>query len=405
MDDLIRTVIHDALDVEPPRGLRSRVIASVPMEPARAPRRFDWPVEWVGGFVAGLLAATLIAVLMLSNLAPHNTPGSALPPTPSLISPEGIAVAPDGRVYVSDYVGDRVFRINRNGTLTVFAGGGVYGNGPATKAWLNHPAAIAFDSHGNLYIADSVGGTIRRVDAHGTISTFALATAALGLAIGSDGLVYEAGYSGELNVFTPNVEGSNLHSEGIDVAAITPPLPQFSYMTFDSAGNLYVADRAPATSGNIFYPTSNGGCRIVRAAPKRAMQSAVWDISIAAGTGKCGYSGDGGPATSAQLDNPAGIAFDAAGNLYIADTDNHRIRRVAADGTISTVAGTGVEGYSGDGGPATAAELAFPAGIAVAPGNLLYISDASCTCLDPTSNGHVRMIDLSTGVITTVVHG
>src|SRR5262249_44925499 len=124
----------------------------------------------------------------------------------------------------------------------------------------------------------------------------------------------------------------------------------------DGAGNLYIAD------------LNNNRIRKVDAAGI---------ISTVAGNGTFGYSGDGGPATSAQLNSAAGVALDGAGNLYIADFRNQRIRKVDAAGTITTVAGNGTSGYSGDGGPAISAQLSFPGGVAVDSAGNLYIADQS----------------------------
>jgi sugar lactone lactonase YvrE len=131
----------------------------------------------------------------------------------------------------------------------------------------------------------------------------------------------------------------------------------------------------------------------------------LWGITVIAGTGSCGFSGDGGPAKSAQLNDPNGIVFDGAGNLYFADWNNHRIRRIDRNGIITTVAGTGVAGYSGDGGQAARAQLAYPYGMGITSGGLIYISDASCACMDPTTPGRVRILRLSDGTISTAPTG
>jgi hypothetical protein len=116
-------------------------------------------------------------------------------------------------------------------------------------------------------------------------------------------------------------------------------------------------------------------------------------MAVVAGTGTCGFSGDGGPAVTAQLDDPNGIAFDAAGNLYFADSNNQRIRRIDRNGIITSVAGTGIAGFSGDGGPGTKAQLNFPFGIGIAPRDLMYIAEGG--------SGRVRLLRLSDGLITT----
>jgi len=407
VDELIRDRMHDALDVEPPPGLRARVIASVPMydRTRRSPRRprFQWAGQWAMGFVATVLAVAVIAGLMYvgQTIRTLNLGHGPTPASPArLISPEGIAIAPDGTVYVSDYVEDRVFRLLPAGGYTSIAGGGVGGDGPASQAWLNHPSALAVDSQGNLFIADSIGGTVRRVDPRGIISTITTGYGPLGLAFDSAGVLYVGTYYGEIKGIDQRGGSTNL-----DLSALPAPTPQVGYMAFDSAGDLYFSDRAPVLSGSS--PSPGGGCRIVRLTPsqKHTQVESVWSISVIAGTGTCGYSGDGGPAKSAQLNDPNGIVFDAQGNLYFADSGNHRIRRIDKNGIITTVAGTGVAGYGGDGGPAARAQLANPFGMGITSSGLIYIADASCACMDPTTPGRVRVLRLSDGTITSVPGG
>ena len=199
---------------------------------------------------------------------------------------------------------------------------------------------MAVDASGNLYIADTGNNRIRKVSATGIITTVA-----------GNG---SAGYSGDGGPATSaQLDGP----EGVAV---------------DGSGNLYIAD------------TCNNRIRKV---------SATGIITTVAGNGSAGYSGDGGPATSAQLSLPAGVAVDGSGNLYIADSGNNRIRKVSATGIITTVAGNGSPGYSGDGGPATSAQLNQPAGVAVDASGNLYIADSS--------NNRIRKVS-ATGIITTV---
>lgn len=398
MEELIRGRMHEALDVEPPTGLRSRVIAAVPMSGRRQrwlPRpRFGWAGQWAAGVTAMLLATAVIAGLIYSRtgLSSPSPKGAAHGAQATLISPEAIAVASDGSVYVSDFVGDRVFRVAANGALVAVAGGGSAGDGPATKAFLNHPSGLALDRDGNLYIADSQGTAVRRIDRHGNLSTvLSRVPAPFGLALDSSGRLYVSTFYGDIRRI--DAGGSTTY---LDTSSVRPPAWLPGYMAFDAAGNLYISDAAPNATGDLMLRNPNGGCRIFRATPEKS-------LTVVAGTGICGFSGDGGPATSAELNDPGGIAFDSAGNLYFADTNNHRIRRIDRNGMISTVAGTGILGYRGDGGPATQAQLAYPFGIAIGPGDQLYVSDASCYCFAPTSPGQVRLIRLSEGIITTLV--
>jgi uncharacterized protein (TIGR03437 family) len=227
-----------------------------------------------------------------------------------------------------------IVTIAGNGSAA-FSGDG----GPATAASLNHPRTLVIDSSGNVYISDVDNLRVRRVTPAGIISTIA-----------GNGLPGSSGDGG------PAVDAS---------------LSSMLGLALDNAGNLYIAD-----SGN----------RRVRKVTSAGI------ISTVAGTGVQGFSGDGGPATNAQLNTPASIIF-SAGNLYISDSSNQRIRRVSSDGTITTVAGNGVTGFSGDGGPATGASLAFPLGMAMDSGGNLYVADGN--------NNRVRRISPA-GVITTV---
>ena len=258
--------------------------------------------------------------------------------------PTAVALDADGNLYVADSHNHRVRRIDPSGTVTTVAGSGRWlydgDGGPAIKAALYYPEGVAVDSTGNLYIADTLNNRVRRVDPSGTITTVA-----------GTGVVGGGGDGG------PATEAQLAFPKGVAV---------------DADDNLYIADN------------ENGRIR-------RIDRSGT--ITTIAGIGDGDFSGDGGPAIGARLDSPTGVAVDSGGNLYIADTENHRIRRVDRSGAISTVAGTGVGGYGGDGGPATEAQLREPSGLALDSSGTVYIAD--------TWNNRVRMID-SSGVISTV---
>jgi uncharacterized protein (TIGR03437 family) len=261
-----------------------------------------------------------------------------------LASPDGISVDAGGNLYIAEENNYRVRKVSANGIITTIAGNGVLGfsgdGGPATAAALGKLFGVAVDAAGNVYIADSANGRVRKVSANGTISTLA-----------GNGLFKFSGDGGP---------GSQAHLNEPNGVAV------------DGAGNVYIAD------------TLNN--RIRRVGPGGA-------ISTVAGSGVLGFSGDGGPATAALLAWPEGpLALDAAGSLYFTDRGNHRVRRVSRDGTISTVAGSG-SGFSGDGGPAAAARLNWPLGVALDAGGNLYIADQN--------NYRIRRVD-ARGVITTV---
>ena len=239
--------------------------------------------------------------------------------------PYAVATDSAGDLYIADS-GNNVIRKVANGVITTVAGNETMGysgdNGPATSAQLNAPYGVAVDSAGNLYIADSANNVIRKV-ANGVITTFAGTN-------GSFGFGGDNGSATSALLFTP------------------------SAVAVDSAGNLYIAD------------TSNSRIRKVSAS------NGV--ITTFAGDGTPGFTGDGSSATSAELNGPWGVAVDSAGNLYIADLGNNRIRKVSG-GEITTVAGNGTPGYSGDGGAAANAELNGPSGIAPDAAGNFYIAD------------------------------
>ena len=243
-----------------------------------------------------------------------------------LSSPSGVAVDAAGNLYIADTANHRIREVT-NGMITTVAGNGTRGfsgdNGPATSAQLNYPSSVAVDSAGNLYITDPYNNRIRMVT-NGVITTVA--------GNGGGG----QGFSGD------------------NGQATSAQLNYPSSIAVDSAGNLYIAD----TDNERIRKVSNGV------------------ITTVAGNGTYGFSGDNGPATSARLYHPGGVAVDSAGNLYVADSFNNRIRKVA-NGVITTIAGNGIggQGLSGDNGPATSAELYNPTGIAVDSVGDLYIAD------------------------------
>src|SRR5829696_5789823 len=266
---------------------------------------------------------------------------------------------------------------------TVAGGGGSLGDGgPATAGTLNRPIRVVGDSTGTFYIADTDNNRVRKVDPTGHITTVA--------GTGS------AGFSGD----------------GGPATAAT--LRQPNGLALDTAGNLFVSDsgnsrvRKVATNGVITTVAGNGtpavpGGMAVDAAGnlfvadvddnrvRKVAPNGV--VTIVAGTGSAGFSGDGGPATAASLMSPEDVALDAAGNLFVADTGNSRVRRIGTNGVITTVAGNGVAGFSRDGGSATSARLSQPVGVTVDPSGNLFVAD--------TANNRVRKVD-SAGVITTV---
>lgn len=261
-----------------------------------------------------------------------------------LNTPRGLALDGAGNLFIADSGNGRVRKVTASGEILTVAGAGNFGmfaeGVPATSGLLVTPVDLAYDASGNLWIADSQAARVRQVTSEGTIHTAA--------GTGLPGFNGAGGPATSTHLSLPG---------GVAV---------------DGAGNLYIAD------------TNNH--RIRKVTPTGVM-------STIAGSGVRGYGGDGGPATSAMLDSPEGVAVDRDGNLYIADRRNHAIRKVSEQGVISTVAGTGIQGFAGDGGPATRAQLKFPSAVAVDETGNLYIAD--------TQNNRIRKVT-SSGVIRTI---
>ena len=261
-----------------------------------------------------------------------------------LRAPRHLAFGPDGSLYVADGGNNVVRRIAPDGTITTVAGNGTAGSsgdgGPATAAQIDTPHAVAVDGAGVLYVADSASSRVRRVTPDGIITTVA--------GTGVDGFSGDGG---------PGSSAMLRNPKGLKVGP---------------DGALYISDGL--------------NHRVRRLA-------ADGTITTVAGNGADTTGGDGGPATAASLRTPRGLDFDAAGNLYVADGDGNQVRRIGTDGIITTVAGTGAAGYTGDGVPAPAAGLANPHGVVVDRQGRLFVAD--------TDNNRIRMVD-TTGTIWTV---
>lgn len=306
---------------------------------------------------------------VISTFAGNNTggySGDSGPATSAQLNlPGGIAVDSSGNLYIADGGNHRVRKIS-GGTITTVAGNGTAGytgdNGAATSAELNDPVDVAVDSSGNLYIADAGNNVIRKVS-NGTITTFA----------GNNTL--GAGYTGDGGA-APN-------------AQLNAPVG----VAVDSAGNVYIADSnnnairevsggniSTVTGGTLHHPCSvavgpSNTLYVADTDGRRVVFLSSGNATVFAGNGDFGFSGDSGLAVNAELYDPFGVAVDSAGYVYIADTFNSRIRKVSADGVITTIAGSGRLGYSGDGGSATSASLYFPRDVAVDSAGNVYVSD------------------------------
>lgn len=314
-------------------------------------------MAWKGNHILQLFISLLCLFLispaysqtyLISNVAGNPRAGDSgegrLAVNALLYNPVAVYVASSGNIYISDWANDKLKMINSSGIITTIAGTGVFGysgdGGPATRAKLNGPMGIFVDTRNNIYLADIGNQRIRKIDTAGIITTIA-----------GNG---ELGFSGDGGLAT--------QAKFDDPAGICG----------DNSGNIYIADEF---NNRIRKIDVNG------------------IITTIAGSDLCGYSGDGGLATSAGLYYPSGVAIDTAGNIFIADEDNNCIRKVDTQGIIYTVVGNGVAGYSGDGGPATQAELYDPASVAVDEQGTIYIADGF--------NNRIRKINAQ-GIISTI---
>ncbi len=318
------------------------------------------------------------------------------PATGVWLTINAVAVDNAGNIYISE--GERVRKVNTAGVISTYAGDGTVGfsgdGGPATSARVL-PEGLAIDNAGNLYIVESLNQRVRKVDASGIITTIAgngspgfsgdggPATSAQlgdprGVAVDSAGNVYIA-------------DTSNLRIRKVDTAGIIT--------TVAGNGNVQAAgDGGPATSASFDRPVTVavdgvGNFYISEGRRIRKVDTAGI-ISTVAGTAQLGFTGDGGPAAGSRLSGVQGLAVDRAGNLYIADSNNQRIRKIDASGNINTVAGNGAPGTMaplGDGGPATSASLRNPVDLAFDGSGSFYIADA----------GHNRIRKVSAGAAVT----
>lgn len=319
-----------------------------------------------------------------------------------LNSPNSLAVDALGDIYVVDYDNHCIRKINSSGIISTIAGVGTYGysgdGGPATSAKMTWPTSISLDGLGNIFIADRNNYCIRKINSAGIISTFA-----------GNGT---QGYSGDGG------------------AATSAMLGMVTSVFADNQGNVYIGDATnnrirkvdasgviSTFAGNGTAPTTGDGGQAIDAGLSTSSSFAVdasgnlyftdllnhrirkitpaGIITTIAGNGSAGFTGDGVLATTTALNRPSGLAIDSFGNIYFADVANYRIRKIDNSGVISTIAGVGTNEFSGDGGLATAAELSFPSGVAVGHSGNFYIADSY--------NNRIRELTV-TASITDLLH-
>ena len=345
----------------------------------------------------GLTWVLVVVTLLIAGTAGAQQPISytidtfaGLDGSATLDWPSGIAVASTGAVYIADTGNHRVLKAETDGTITTVAGTGTAGSsgdgGLATAAQLRWPTGIAVAGDGTVYIADTNSHRVRAVVSDGTIITFA-GTGSPGFS-GDGGpataaqlsLPYDVVVASDGAVYIADTNNHRVRK----VATTDGTITTVAGMGSNGFGGGYSGDDGPATVAQLHWPydvaVDDAGAVYIADELNHRVRAVAPDgtITTFAGTGTAGYSGDDGPATEAQLHQPFGVAVASDGTVYIADLLNHNMRAVAPDGTITTIAGRAeVPGFNGDGGPATAAYLNTPTGVAVANDGTVYIADSS----------------------------
>lgn len=331
----------------------------------------------------GVLASGTIETVVGTGVPGYSGDGGPAIDAQLNILPEGLAFDSAGDLYIADLYNQVVRKVSPDGIITTVAGNGTEGyrgdGGQATNAELDYPFDVAVDWLGDLFIADTVNNVIREVFPDGTIATVA--------GNGSGGYSGDGGYATDAELFRPGAiavdQFGNLFIADESNNVIREVTPDGIIHTVVGNGSVgYTGDGGPATDAALGYPADvkvdAAGDLFFSDYANNVIREVTPDgiIHTVAGNGTAGYSGDGGSATAASLNGPSFLALDAAGDLFICDTNNNVVREVRA-GIISTVAGTGTAGYTGDGGPAAAAQLNGPAGVAVDAYGDLFISDST----------------------------
>lgn len=324
------------------------------------------------------------------------------------------SVAAAGAALFPDVPASRLAAATGNGTIATVAGGGEVRTGPATQVAIGSPVALAVDAADNLYVCDNTYHRIYKVTSAGILTTVAgsgipgykgnggpAITATLsfpyGIACNASGsLCIADSENARVRWVDPAGVITTIAGDGSDVNDGIPAAQSRLYgpngVALDAGDNVYIAD---TESHRLRFINRSAQPVTIYSESSTPIVVPPGYITTIAGNGVGGFSGDEGPATSSQLNMPWGAAFDRGGNIYIADYYNHRIRRVAADtGIIRTVIGTGVPGNTGDGGPANLAALSHPCSVAFDRQDNLYIGQQQTST--------VRMVNSQTKIISTV---
>lgn len=362
-------------------------------------KKYNYLPLFIAGIItgsAGFMQAQTITTFAGNQVAGYSGDGSQATAA-EIHNPMGIAKDASGNIYIADDYNNVIRKVNTSGVISTFAGNGTYNysgdNGPATAAEIGDPQGVAVDASGNVYIADKGNNRIRMVDGGGTITTYA--------GNGTAGFLGDGGAATDAQLHNPDAvavdPSGNVYIADLTNDRIRMVNTSAIISTFAGTGvKGFSGDGGPATAAEIYYcyalgTDASGNVYIGDQANHRLRKvNTSGIISTIAGTGTAGYSGDGGAATAAELDFVTGITTDAVGNVYFSDASTQYVRIVFSTGGIATIAGTGTAGFSGDGGPATAAQLHNPYGLAMASGGVMYVAE--------DLNNDVRKITGITGV-------
>lgn len=355
---------------------------------------------WIAAVVATLAAcggggSTPSASSLSSAVSP-----TGLPSDVELAAPEDLVFEPNGTLVVSDFMGNFLASVDADGSLTSLAGDGTAGSsgdgGPSQQALVNEPAGMTIDAGGDLVFADHRSGCIRKIDASGMISSIAGRCGHEGFS-GDEGPATRAKLNDPIGIAYDTsgdliiADEQNARVRMIDTAG--------TITTIAGGGDQEAAPGVLATAARLGHPSyvviKDGAVVFSDFTGERVwMIDPEGKLAPVAGNGETGYAGDGGDATKAELSFPTGLALDAAGNLFVSDANNNVVRMIDANGVITTVVGTGDAGNDGDGGQATGATLNAPAGLTFDQAGILYIADQG--------SGLIRKFEPKTGVVSLV---